>query len=78
MIQEDRAAGISEDDGEDDEVQCAGFRALPPISAENSFGTCAKLRSDLDKKVRGKVEAVDDPMLVQHLETHRGHAKSSM
>ena len=25
MIKEDRAAGVAEDDGEDDEVQCAGF-----------------------------------------------------
>jgi hypothetical protein len=72
-IKEDRAACIAEDDGEDDEVQNAGFlRALLPISSENSFGTCAKLRSDLDKKVRGKVEAVDDPMLVQCLEQHKG------
>jgi hypothetical protein len=73
MIKEDRAAGIAEDDGEDDEVQHAGFlRALTPISAKNSFGTCAKLRSDLDKKVRDKVEAVDDPMLVQCLEQYKG------
>ena len=36
MIKEDRAAGIAEDDGEDGEVQHAGFlRSLPPISAEN-------------------------------------------
>ena len=52
MIKEDRAAGIAEDDGEDGEVQHAGFlRSIPPISAENSFATSAKLRSDLDKKV---------------------------
>ena len=31
MIKEDRAAGIAEDDGEDGEVQYAGFlRSLPP------------------------------------------------
>ena len=72
MMKEDRAAGIAEDEGGDDVQHVDFLRSLPPISVENSFDTCATLRSELDKKVRGKVEAVDDPTLVQCLEPCKG------